>query len=94
MDKGEQTDALVELRELQAYGAARAAERGISSEDISRLVQDALTDPDPVAVAEARAIVARRFGHRSRAKPVSAMDPALLAAWRAAVAELDAERVG
>lgn len=50
------------LAQVQAYGEERLAAAGRSPVDIPGLVEAALADPDPDAVAQARLIVASLRG--------------------------------
>jgi hypothetical protein len=58
MDVMERYERAQRLTELQAYGEERLAAAGWEPLDLPRLVEAALADPDPDAVAQAKLIVA------------------------------------
>jgi predicted DNA-binding protein len=58
MDLSEREEALDSLLRLQAYGQRQAESLGVRYEDIPDLVQEALANPDPVALAQAKLICA------------------------------------
>jgi hypothetical protein len=64
MDVMERYERAQRLTELQAYGEERLAAAGWSPLDLPQLVEAALVDPDPDAVAQAKLIVAGLRGRR------------------------------
>ncbi len=58
MDVMEQLELANQLARVQAYGAARLSESGLTHSDIPELVARAIADPDPQALAEAKLIIA------------------------------------
>lgn len=67
LDVMEKIEFAEQLSRLQTYGEHRLVEAGISYDDIPRLVAEALANPDPAAVAQAKLIVASlRQPHRAR----------------------------
>lgn len=65
----ERVEAAEQLGKLQAYGQSRANRRGLSPQDIPRLVEEALANPDPRAVAEAKLICAALRAEEAHAEP-------------------------
>ena len=61
MERMEAAEALVDL---QAYGQRQAERLGVDARDIPALVEAALANPDPAAVAAAKLIVASHFSGR------------------------------
>jgi hypothetical protein len=62
MDVMERYEQAQQLVQLQAYGEERLAAGGRTTADIPALVEAALTDPDPDAIAQAKLIVAALRG--------------------------------
>lgn len=58
MDFMERYESSQRLMRLQAYGASRLSAIGKSIEDVPAIVAEALADPSPEAVAQAKLIVA------------------------------------
>lgn len=58
LDVMERYELAQRLIEIQAYGEERLASAGRSETDIPELVAEALADPDPDAVAQAKLVVA------------------------------------
>ncbi|MHB8319992.1 MAG: hypothetical protein ACYDEP_12320 [Acidimicrobiales bacterium] len=58
IDIMEELELVQEIGRLQAFGAQRLAEAGYTIEDIPEIVDKALADPDPEALAQAKLIVA------------------------------------
>jgi len=67
----ERVEAVETLVEIQAYGQSQADLLGIHDEDIPALVEAALANPDPRAIAEARLICASRPLPRLAPRPSS-----------------------
>ena len=61
----ERMEAAESLVSLQAYGQRQAERLGVDARDIPALVEAALADPDPAAVAAAKLIVASHFSQRT-----------------------------
>src|SRR5205807_9588132 len=58
LDVMERYERAQRLVELQAYGEERLAAGGVDPDDVPELVERALADPDPAAVAQAKLILA------------------------------------
>jgi hypothetical protein len=58
IDIMEEFELVQAIGHLQAFGAQRLAEAGYTIEDIPDIVDKALADPDPEAIAQAKLIVA------------------------------------
>ena len=89
----EQLELVQELGRSQAYGAQRLADCRRTVDEIPEIVQRALADPDPEAVAQAKLVVAdlsRRYAapNASKSGP-SSDDQALTAVARQAFEETE-----
>jgi hypothetical protein len=66
MDVMERLEAVKDLQKTQAYGADRLSEQKRSLDDVPRVVEQALTDPDPAIVAQAKLVVSLLAKERHR----------------------------
>lgn len=88
MEDLELNAVLEELNQTRDYGADRLDEEGLSAEDLPRIVDEALSDPDPAALAKAKLVVASMAGRRTRTPIEDAVpSPEFLAVYRKALAE-------
>jgi hypothetical protein len=88
MEIMERYERAQQLAQLQAYGEERLAATGRTAADIPQLVEAALADPDPDAVAQAKLIVTSLRG-RYAVAPRSGEPHPVVAAFTEL---LDAER--
>ncbi|MEW6476167.1 MAG: hypothetical protein AB1679_28240 [Actinomycetota bacterium] len=82
MDVMERYERAQQLTQLQAYGEERLVAAGWKRLDVPSLVEAALADPDPEAVAQAKLIVAGLRG-RHRVQPRSGEGHPVAAAFAA-----------
>lgn len=65
LDVMERYESAIRLAQVQAYGSTRLAAAELQEQDLPRLVEAALADPDPEAIAQAKLLVASLRGERA-----------------------------